>query len=87
MYLVQKLIIEILSLSFAIGTAILLRWLFYLSTPQNDIAWAMQKLDKIAEYLDHLKWYRGEEYLHQLRFNRIVNVTVEIVEEEESSNE
>jgi hypothetical protein len=54
----------------AIITLLLSRWLLELSTPEKDILW----LKKQPGYQDftRLKFYRGTEYMHQLRARRIL---------------
>ncbi len=58
-------IIEMINVGGTLVAAILMRWLLTLSTPEKDLAW----LKKQAWYkqLSRLKFYRGQEYVHQLR--------------------
>jgi len=79
MSLVPMLIREIISISFMIGAAITIRWILMLSTPTQDWWWLQNS--GVWQYLDSLKWYRGTEYLHQLRANKIVNSTIVVQED------
>lgn len=81
MWMVQKLIVEILSFSLTIAATILMRWLLFLSTPQQDYYWLQHQ--GVWRWYSNLKWYRGTEYLHQLNASRIIEASIEVVPEED----
>lgn len=68
--MLSQIIIELLRLGVALATLILTRWLLDLGKPEDDIRWIEMKLEDITFKLKTLKWYRGMEYLHQLKFRR-----------------
>jgi hypothetical protein len=53
----------------AVITLLLSRWLLELSTPEKDMKWI--KKQKIYQEYKRLKFYRGMEYVHQVRAKRI----------------
>lgn len=68
--MLNQIIIELLRLGIALATMVLTRWLFDLGKPEDDIKWVERQLEDITFKLKTLKWYRGMEYLHQLKFRR-----------------
>jgi hypothetical protein len=53
----------------AVITLLLSRWLLELSTPEKDLKWL--KRQKVYQDYKRLKFYRGMEYIHQMRAKRI----------------
>jgi hypothetical protein len=49
---------------------VITRWLLAISSPEQDMQWIEQH--DLLYHWHRLKWYRGLEYLHQIRFRRIV---------------
>lgn len=72
MYAVRTFIAELITFSFAIASFVLARWIMELSTPQKDIAWVTGQ--PLWYELKRLRWYRGMEYIHQLRFKRLMGL-------------
>jgi hypothetical protein len=54
---------------FAFLQLVLTRWMLFLSTPKEDL----KNLPDVLWYLQQLAWYRGNEYMHQLRYRRIIH--------------
>lgn len=86
MLLVQKLMLEIISLSFTLASVLLIRWLLALSTPDNDWWWVQTQARHLYFYYDSLQWYRGTEYLHQLNASKIIDASIEVTEVKEGDN-
>jgi hypothetical protein len=74
MFLAQKVILEILSLSFTIAATLIMRWLLMLSTPSQDYYWLQHQ--GVYRWYKGLSWYRGTEYLHQVRANKIIEASI-----------
>jgi hypothetical protein len=55
----------------AVLTLLLSRWLLELSTPEKDIKWL--KRQKIYQECKRLNFYRGMEYIHQVRAKRLLS--------------
>lgn len=68
--MLKQIIIELLRLGIALATMLLTRWMFDLGKPEDDIRWANDRIEDIAFVLRSLKWYRGMEYIHQIKFRR-----------------
>lgn len=68
--LVITLIETAIQMGATLATVLLARWMYGISSPYADIAWLEQKLDSYR--IGTLKWYRGLEYLHQLRGKRLL---------------
>lgn len=69
--MLKQIIIELLRLGIALATMLLTRWMFELAKPEDDIRWMKNTLDDITFELKRLKWYRGMEYIHQIKFRRM----------------
>lgn len=63
--IVKEILIELLQLTSAFVTLVLSRWLLGLSSPEQDRRWLHRQ--PWYQTLKRLKWYRGNEIIHQLR--------------------
>lgn len=70
-HLTIALITEMMSISGTIISTILMRWLMGISTYEKDIHWL--KKQKIYQYFVKLKYYRGKEYIYQLRARKLLS--------------
>ena len=70
--IVQLFLHNCVMLGFAMVQVILTRWLLALSSFKED--WAWLEAHNVIWFFRRLKWYRGPEYRHQLRFQRIVGL-------------
>lgn len=59
-----------ITLGFAFVQVMMTRWLLALSSFREDWAWLEEH--NVLWFFRRLKWYRGREYIHQLRFKRII---------------
>lgn len=64
------MLIELLRGLFALGSVILMRWLLDLAKPADDLAWLRRHVP--AWSARRLDYYRGTEYIHQLRARRLL---------------
>lgn len=60
---------EIISVCGVTVSALIMRWLLGLSSYQKDILWIKQT--KLWKTYARLKFYRGQEYIHQMRARRV----------------
>lgn len=65
----NHIIIEMINLGSTLFAAIIFRWLLNLSTPEQDIKWI--KATWFWKMCARLKFYRGFEYVHQVRARRV----------------
>lgn len=68
--MLSQIVIELLRLGIALASMVLTRWLLDLGKPEDDILWLKDYLEDIFFKLKMLKWYRGMEYIHQIKFRR-----------------
>jgi hypothetical protein len=69
----QRLILELIQLASMVFAMILVRWMLELSSPRADWYW-FKNLD-LWYHFKRLKWYRGPEYMHQLKFQQLLRGT------------
>lgn len=67
--MLTHIIIELINISGTVIATILMRWLLKLSSPDQDIRWL--KNTALWKNCVRLKFYRGKEYIHQLRAKRV----------------
>jgi len=58
-----KIIGELLTLGFALASAIFVRWMLEMSTPAKDWAWLKRKF----AWIPNPKWYSAKEIAYQVR--------------------
>lgn len=64
---IRSIIENSVTFCFAFLQLLLTRWMLFLSTPKEDL----RNLPDVLWYLQQLAWYRGTEYLHQLRARKV----------------
>ena len=64
-----QLIGEVLTLGFALASAIFVRWMLDMSTPEKDWAWVKRQF----AWVPNPKWYKAEEIGHQLKARLLWN--------------
>lgn len=69
-YMLNTCIIECIHMSGTIISVLVMRWLLALSTPEKDMIWLQGQT--WYRNLSLLHYYRGVEYLHQIRARRIM---------------
>jgi hypothetical protein len=67
---IANIVRNIIELAFAVGTTLVMRYLLEISTPEEDIKWI--KRQSFYIYISALKFYRGVEFLHQLRGRKLL---------------
>lgn len=64
-----QIITEVISIAGTTIATLIMRWLLKLSTIEQDIKWI--KSTKLWKTCARLKFYRGSEYLYQMRAKRV----------------
>lgn len=70
MSILTLIITESIQAAYAIMTVILTRWLMELASPESDLRWLRRQ--SWYQALLRLRWYRGNEIVHQLRAIRLL---------------
>lgn len=64
-----QIIIEMINIVGVTVSTLIMRWLLGLSTIEQDIKWI--KSTGLWKSCTRLKFYRGSEYMHQVRAKRV----------------
>lgn len=70
MTLILTFISETITALYAILTVVISRWLMGLASPEDDLRWLQEQ--PLVRFLTRLKWYRGNEFIHQVRAKRLL---------------
>lgn len=68
----DKILWMIIENSGMIATALIIRWLYGISSPKKDYMSLKIIIIDIEAYIEHLKWYRYFEWKRQIEAKRII---------------